>query len=264
MLRLVGGYLLFLTVMCVSLRWTETTITLWKSQNRFLYIFANLLKMKNKNEKLKYHIHISIHTLYSVLSWSTFGRDYSFESSWVWTQPALHTWIWGFSAILICRSSQTLSDWMGTINGQPFSGLSRDVWLGSCQGSGWGHSKTFTELSLNHSCFVLAVCFGSLSCWMRTFGASLRSWALSFNKYISVRITLLRSAFPQPWPFPQSLKNTPTAWCCHHYASPVGILLGRWWVLPDMTLRIKRPFRSFFQTPSRLSCVLSLRRGFSV
>ena len=45
----------------------------------------SLLKNEFINkEKLKYHIDISIQTLYSVLSWSTFGTNYSLESSWVW------------------------------------------------------------------------------------------------------------------------------------------------------------------------------------
>ena len=43
-----------------------------------LDIFAHLFK------KYIYHISISIQTLYSVLCWSTFGSDYSLESSWVW------------------------------------------------------------------------------------------------------------------------------------------------------------------------------------
>ena len=42
-------------------------------------MFTNFLKIK----KLKYHIYISIQTLYSVLCWSTFGSDYNLESSWV-------------------------------------------------------------------------------------------------------------------------------------------------------------------------------------
>ena len=37
-----------------------------------------------KKDKLKHHIDISIQTLYSVLSWSSFGSEYSLESSWVW------------------------------------------------------------------------------------------------------------------------------------------------------------------------------------
>ena len=60
-----------------------------------------------KSEKLKYHTDISIQTLYFVHSWSTYGNDYSLESSWVW---------WGFSAIYLYRSSQALSGWMGTIS----------------------------------------------------------------------------------------------------------------------------------------------------
>ena len=43
-----------------------------------------LLSKCIKNEKLKYPIVISIQTIYSVLSWSTFGSDYNLEPSWVW------------------------------------------------------------------------------------------------------------------------------------------------------------------------------------
>ena len=49
-----------------------------KTGFRFIF-FANVLKIKNW-----YHIYITIQTLYSVLCWSTFGSDYSLESSWVW------------------------------------------------------------------------------------------------------------------------------------------------------------------------------------
>ncbi len=52
-------------------------MTKWK-QN-----FRNICKFI-KNNKLKYQIYISIQTLYSVLSWSTFGSNYSLESFWVW------------------------------------------------------------------------------------------------------------------------------------------------------------------------------------
>jgi hypothetical protein len=49
------------------------------NKNRFLHIFSHLYF-----KKMKYHICISIQTLYSVICWSTFGRDYSLKSSWVW------------------------------------------------------------------------------------------------------------------------------------------------------------------------------------
>ena len=43
-------------------------------------IFSKCIKKK----KLKYHFDISIQTLYSVLSWSTFSSDFSLESFCVW------------------------------------------------------------------------------------------------------------------------------------------------------------------------------------
>ena len=45
--------------------------------------FINLCKFIT-NKKLKYTFYISIQTLYWVLCWSTFGRDYSIEYSCVW------------------------------------------------------------------------------------------------------------------------------------------------------------------------------------
>ena len=73
---------------------------------------------------------------------------------------ALHTWIWGLSAILLCRSSQALSGRMGTVGGQPFLGLSRDVQLGSNQGSGWatqGHSQSLRCLGCVLRVIVLLI-----------------------------------------------------------------------------------------------------------
>ena len=61
------------------------------------------------------------------------------------TLQASHTCIWGVSPILLCRSSQALSGWMGSVAAQVFSGLFRDVQSGSSPGSGWitqGHSET--------------------------------------------------------------------------------------------------------------------------
>jgi hypothetical protein len=42
------------------------------------------------------------------------------------TLQAWYTCIWGVSPIFLCRSSQVLSDWMGSV-AAVFSGLSRDV-----------------------------------------------------------------------------------------------------------------------------------------
>ena len=73
---------------------------------------------------------------------------------WLWLKPwvffgmTLQVWptcIWEVSPILLCRSSQALSGWMGSVAAQIFSGISRDVRVGSSLGSGWatqGHSET--------------------------------------------------------------------------------------------------------------------------
>ena len=90
------------------------------------------------------------------------------------TIQAWHTCIWRLSPILLCWSSQALSGWMGSIAAQLFSDLSRNDRSGSSPGSDratQGHSETC------HSCVVLAVFSGSLSCWKVNLRPSLRFWA---------------------------------------------------------------------------------------
>ncbi len=149
-------------------------------------------------------------------------------------QQVFHTWIWGSSAIPPCRSSPVLSGWMVNVGGQPFLGLSRDAQLGFKSGLWLGHSRTVTELLWSHSFVILAVCLGSLSCWKVNLRPSLRSWALW--RRFSSRISLYLAAFIfprlQPVVLSLQLKNTPTAWCCHHHAS----LLGLYWTGDEQCL----------------------------
>ena len=163
-------------------------MTKWKQD---LKMFCKCIKKL----KLKHHFDISIQTLFTVFSWSAFGSDYSLRSSWVWRQQALHTWMWGFSAILLCRSPLALSGWMGTIGGQPFSGLSRDVWLA-------GPLKDIHKIVpmplLHCLCCVLRVIVLS-EC-----EPSAQSEVLSILDQVFIK-DIPRSAFPKSWPVPQSL-----------------------------------------------------------
>jgi hypothetical protein len=77
-----------------------------------------------------------------------------------------HTFIWGVSLILLCRYSQALSGWIGSIATQLILGLSRDVRSGSSPGSGWairGHSETCAEATpeLSWLCAYSRCPFGS-------------------------------------------------------------------------------------------------------
>ncbi len=119
-----------------------------------------------------------------------------------------------FVAILLFRSSDALSGWLGTI----YRFLQRCLigfWL--------GHSRTFIELTLSHSCIALAVCHvGRWTC--RPF------WAL-WTRF-SLWISLYLAAFS----FPSSLNTSPvpaaethpTAWCCRLHSSCIW---GEAWVL---------------------------------
>ncbi len=105
-------------------------------------------------------------------------------------------------------------------------GFKSGLWL--------GHSRTVTELLWSHSFVILAVCLGSLSCWKVNLWPSLRSWALW--RRFSSRISLYLAAFIFPSiatsrPVPAAEKH-PTAWCCHHHAS----LLGLYWTGDEQCL----------------------------
>lgn len=166
-------------------------------------------------------------------------------------QQALHTWIWEFSGILLCRSSQALSGWTGTIRGQPFSGLSRCL-IGFKSGLWLGHLRALTELSLSHTFVVLAVCLGPLSCWKVNLWASLRSWVL-WNRF-SLRISLYFAGFSLPFtltnaPGPAAEKQP------HSYHHLLGI------EAKQFNLLFIRPWESFmcffgckFQAGFHVSC----------
>ncbi len=141
-------------------------MTKWKQNFRNV---CKCIKKKNWNN----HIYISIQTLYSVLSWSTFGSDYRLKSFWVWRNklctPGLDFLPFFFANPL--KLDQV--GWGPSVDSQ------LGLWL--------GHSRTFTELSLSHSCIALTVCLGLLSCWKVNFQPSLRSRVL-WNRF-SLRIS---------------------------------------------------------------------------
>ncbi len=91
---------------------------------------------------------ISIHTLYSVLS--------TFTVFWGMIRQALHIIIWQLSAILLLTSSPLKLCQVGWGQMHIFRflqkyliGFNLRLWL--------GHSRTFTELCISHSCCVFRV-----------------------------------------------------------------------------------------------------------
>ena len=131
-----------------------------------------------------------------------FGSDYSLQSSWVWHYKLGTPGFGEFLPFVLCRSSQALSGWMGSVAAQLFSGLSSDIRSGSSPGSGWA-TQGHWDLSRSHSCVVLTVCLESLSCWKVNLRPSLRSWGLwsRFSSGISLYFA--------PFIFPSILTNLP-------------------------------------------------------
>lgn len=162
---------------------------------------------------------------------------------------------------------------MGTVGWQPFSGLSRDVWLGLSQSSGWA-AERHSELSLSHSCIVLAVCIGSLSWWKVNFWPSLRSWAFWIRFSLKISLYFASSSFHSTLsslPVPAAEKRPHTMLHCW---DGIGQVMSSAWFPPDMTQnwgqtvqswchqtresyfsQSESPWSIFLQTASRLSFV---------
>ena len=151
--------------------------------------------------------------LYSVLCWSTFGTITALNRLGYDATSLAHLYLGSFfhSSLQILTSPVRLDRESRCT--AIFRSLQRCL-IGFKSGLWLSHSRTFRDLSQSHSCIVLAVCLGLLS--------RLRSWALwsRFSSKISLYFALF--IFPQSWLVSQSLplKNIPTAWCCHHHASP--------------------------------------------
>ena len=180
-----------------------------------------------KKEKLNYYIDISIQTLYSVLGWSNLRQGVQSLLGYDATSFA-HLDLGNFSAILLCRSFEPLSGWIETVSGQPISGLSRDFRLGSSQGCGWaaqGHSQSISQ---SHSCAVLAVCLGVLSCWKENRWPSRRSWLLwtRFSSRISLLCSVQLSLNPDSPPVPAAEKH-PHSIMLPPPCFTVGMVVGR-------------------------------------
>ena len=136
------------------------------------------------------------------------------------TWQDLHTWFWGFSAILLCRSSQALSGWMGTSVDSPFQ-VSSEMF-------DWVQVRALAGPLIDIHRVVPKLLLCCLGCVLHVLLEGKPSAqhkvlsALDQVFYEGYLCTLLRSAFPEPWPVPQSLplKNT------------VGTVLGRKWAVP--------------------------------
>jgi hypothetical protein len=160
-------------------------------------------------------IFTNIQTLYSVLCWSTFGSDYSLESSWVWRYklgtPVFGEFLPFFSAdpLKFCQIGWGASLQFFQVSPEMFdrSGL----WL--------GHSWTFRDLSRIQSCIVLAVCLGSLSCW------KVNLWS-RFSSTISVLCSVHLSQDPDSGQIVQSRYHQIREYC-FSYPSPRSVFLSK-------------------------------------
>ncbi len=87
-------------------------MTKWKLNCR------NVCKFIKKKKKLKF---------YSVLSWSTFGSNYSLKSFWVWCNKLCTPGLGDFLPFLFANPLNLSQVGCGTGSRQPFSDVSRDV-----------------------------------------------------------------------------------------------------------------------------------------
>jgi hypothetical protein len=125
-----------------------------------------------EKQKLKYHIYVSIQTLYSVLVEAPLAAIISnnIHGYNKLGTPAFGEFLPFFSTdpLILCQLD---GDRRCTAI---FRSLQRCL-TRSMSGLWLGRSRTFRDLSRSHSCIVLAVCLGLLSCWKVNLHPSLRS-----------------------------------------------------------------------------------------
>ena len=174
-----------------------------------------MTKQKNiyKNV-LKYYIYISIQTLYSVLCWSTFGSDYSLESSLVWRYKNGTPVFWEFLPFFSVDPLKRCVRLYGELHCIAIFRSLQRCSIGFKSRLCVGHSRTFVDLSQSHSCVVLAVCLGS---W--TF-APVWGPEQVFIKDVSALFSVHLSLNPDQSPSTLPLQNIPAAWWRHHHALP--------------------------------------------
>ena len=162
---------------------------------------------------------MSIQTLYSVLCWSTFGSDYSLESSWVWRFklgiPVFGEFLPFFSAdprklcqvgwgALLHSYSQVSQEMLDRVQVRALAGPLKDI------------QSLVSKPLLHCLCCVLRVVV------LLEVEPSSQSEVLSTLDQVFIKnlCTLLCSSLPWFWLVFQSLalKNIPTARCYHHHA----------------------------------------------
>ncbi len=125
--------------------------------------------------------------------------------------------------------------------------------LGLSQGSGWA-IKNSHGVVVKPLLLILAVCFGSLSCWKVNLRPSLRSWALW--RRFSSRISLYLAAFI--FPSMQPVRPVPAAEKHPHSMMlpppcfTFGTILDRWWAVPGFlhTYRLELRPKSYILVSS--------------
>ena len=138
------------------------------------------------------------------LRWSTFGRDYSLECSWVCCDKFAHL----DSAILLCRSSQAPSGWKGTVGEQPFS----DIQVRALAGSLKDIHRVVTQPLLPCLCCVLrdvVLLEGRLSAQSND-----KTFIKDISCFAPFSFPSILTCFAVP-----AAEKHPAAWCCHQHAS---------------------------------------------
>ena len=172
-----------------------------------------------KNKKLKkYHFYISIETRLSVHCWSTFGSDYSLESSWIWRvklgKPVFGEFLPFFFAdpLKLCQfvqgallnsSFQVSTEMFDRVKFWALNGPLRDI------------QRLIPKTFFRCLGFVLSVIV-LLEGKPLPQSEVLSSLDQVFIKDLSVLCSdyLCLTSLSIP-----TTENIPSAWCCHHHAS---------------------------------------------
>lgn len=141
-------------------------MTGYRQQTTLLYDVCPVTTAVNNTRQSQISCPLMSHYCLPVL----FVGSYSFQSV---MPQALYTRMWGYTAIILCRPSQALSDWMsgGAVWAHSWAFLEMD-WIGLESG---------LRLDSLYVTPVLVVCLESLNLWKVNLWPSLPSWMLHWD-----------------------------------------------------------------------------------
>ena len=165
-------------------------------------------------------MYISIHSLCSMLCWCTFGSNYSLKSFWIWCHK-LGTPIFGQFCPFLFAAPLKLHQVGWEVSVRSHFQISPEMFNRIKVCALAGPLKDIHRVVLKPFFWYFGCVFRVVVLLKNEPSPQSEVKSALEQVHTGCLCTLLQLAFPLSWLVSQllPLKNTSTAWCCHHHAS---------------------------------------------